>query len=770
MDFTFSSIKQSLVSKLKEYSEWSVEILTIGVYSVLLDIVAFIIEKLAFYVDFLFIETTSNAVLRSSVVRIAKDHGYIPNRKSGATGYLVIGDDETFNTSYKQYQGKMILINKWFEFNSTDGQSLVYCQNDVVYNEGSIQKTLYPIPGTQSLSLENGFETGIIITGHGLQAGDIVFVSGTQNLNGVWLLTANTTANRLAILRDYVEETFTGLEQVRSGYMFVNVREGKPKQYTYIANGDINEKIPIYSDSIDQYNIEVYLINTSGDILQIVEIVDDIYFVNDISKYTCMIENFSDYGGIWIKFGDNITSRRTIEDERYLIKYAITKGSSGNITQYGTITESITPFINVYREVETLYITNIQPIIDGQDLETLYQIKKAYSQLYATGKQLTRRGAWTTAVESAQFVYKAIVWTALDIGKGSIPLILTNKQNIHYITAVNSEGYALTPVQENDISLSILIPRKSPTDVISWQKLNKIRIKLNSLIEITRTITFADMEINLNSYLKSKIGVLNLDFNKNLYASNVIKYIDEFSNVIRHETEIFYAEENIDTSFALYDFSASYTGDIVKEEDKIIVLEDTPQIWIRRKVNGVWYPPLQISETNGITMSGVNLYDVRGTVIYENINTSQITYQCFDLLNNINPYFAATGTTENESQTISMVDLSGINIGMYVSGINISDTSKIINIDTNSNSIILDKKTSSQDNGTGQILVSWFPDMGGIFGARNPDDSQPYGYVLYLVYQTRDGNGDRIGDLRLADFNQILDYSSDLSKFEFIYE
>lgn len=54
---------------------------------------------------------------------------------------------------------------------------------------------------------------------------------------------------------------------------------------------------------------------------------------------------------------------------------------------------------------------------------------------------------------------------------------------------------------------------------------------------------------------------------------------------------------------------------------------------------------------------------------------------------------------------------------------------------------------------------------GATFGIRNPDDTVDTGYLIYLIYKTEDGNGAKTDDLRLSDFNQILDFNSDLLVF-----
>lgn len=765
MDFTFSSIKEDLVKKVKSFSSWSVEILTIGVYSVLLDVISYGIEKLAYYVDFLFVETTSNATLRSSVVRLARDKGYTPSRKSGAFGYLLVGSDETFSSLNFPYTGSLVEILKWTRLQNTAGTSNVYVTEDTQLLEGSVQRMVNP--NLSSVDNLGQGEVGIVITAHGFTAGQQIYIIGTKNYDGVFFLTSKTTVNRIAFVADYIEETFTGLEQIRGGYAILKVKEGNPQEYLYITIGDVEERIGLYSDSIDEDLIEVFIVNEGKDVLHKVNIVKDLYFVNDTSVYSCQIENFEDYDGLWVIFGDGITARRLEANERVLIKYAITTGSAGDIKSNNIITEPLSPFINVFNEIQELFVTNIEPIVGGADLQSLEEIKKQSSRLYSSSYQLTNRNSWIAAIEKEAYIYKAYVYGQLDIDKGTLSLTGTIKQNIHYLTAVTKAGLALTPAQEQEISLNNIIPYKSPTDMIQWTKLDKIRIKFVITAEIINTISFTDMQERINQLLTSKFGVLNLNFNQSIYNSNYIREIDLVNGVIRHETDAFYAEEDIDYQGSLKTFLASKTSDETDvEEEQIYVTTNSAQIWIRRKIDNVWYAPVQVSETSGNLMNGVNLFTVSGTMVY---STNQLTYQCFDLIQNQIPFVSGIGITSVSNQVISMVDLTGLEVGMFVSGINVISGSKISSINNSNSTITLTLPTDSSGEGTGELLFGWFPDMSLVFGARNPDDSMELGYVLYLIYQTMDGNGNRIGDLRLSSFNQILDVGIDLCEFSFIY-
>lgn len=769
MNFTFADIKTSLVNKLKEYSNWNIEILTIGVYSVLLDVVAFIIEKLAYYVDFLFIETTYNATLRSSVVRLAKDHGYVPLRKSGAVGYLIFGTDPTFLETNLLYDGSGYEILKYTQFENTEGDLIFYCTKDTSFYSNTNQKNLYPTPNSESQSINSGLETGIQINSHGLLQGDLIYINGTTYFDGLWELTENTTLNRVVIPTAYKLEIFNGLENIKSGYAFIPIKQGEPKQYTYTSIGNINEKIPLYSDSIDQENIEVFLLDANENIAYQIPIVEDLYYVNQINTYTCEIENFPDYTGVYIKFGDNITSKQLVSAERILIKYAVTQGTIGNVKSQYVITSILSNITNIQGITEDVYVTNIDSVIGGTDLETLTQIKKQYAKLYSSSKQLTKREAWIAAIEEKQYVYKAIVWTEIDLG--SLTLTGTTKQNLHYITAVNSEGNTLSTIQQLDITNNILNLRKSPTDIISWQTLNKIKMKFSILAEINNTINFADMKSRMITSLTNEFGILNLEFAQNVYESNYIRTIDLIQDVIRHETNGYYVHENVESLQSdTIPIITTATASTLDNLSKIIVVTDSFELWIRRKINGVWFNPLKIGITNNINITGTNTFTTSGTITYQGTSNSTINYNCIDITNNVVPFVSSSGTTVNSSQTITGVsNIANIKTGMYASGINIVSNSKVLNVIQGTNTVVLDIPVSNTGQGSGNILFSWYPDPKSTFGNRNPDDSMEKGYIVYFIYQTKDGNGDRIGDIRLSSFNQILDFSAEMSEFNFVY-
>ena len=126
-------------------------------------------------------------------------------------------------------------------------------------------------------------------------------------------------------------------------------------------------------------------------------------------------------------------------------------------------------------------------------------------------------------------------------------------------------------------------------------------------------------------------------------------------------------------------------------------------------------------------------------------------------------------TSEKTNNIVLMADTSGVEEEMYISGLNIQADTTILQVTANV-SVILSQPTETSGAGTGSLTICWFPDAGDSFGVINPSDIDETGYTVHLIYQTQDGNGDRIGDLRLSNFDQIFDYSEEFTELDLSYE
>lgn len=766
MIWTFAGIRAALVKLLKGYDNWKKEILSEGVYANIIDAVSYIFEKVAYTVDFRFIETTSKAQLTESIIDQSRFLGYTPPRKKGAPGILTIGTDPTFETEYLKYEGRDVTINKWQGFSDADGTVFVYATEGRTFYRNTIQKSK-PMTGQQSAVQISSSVVGLPVIGHGFLSGDEIKVNRTQNYDGIYTVLPSSTADRIHVTANYTAEVFSGQERISSGYMFLPVKQGIVKTFNYISVGLIEEEIPIYSSSIDETEIQVEIVDVNDNVIASATKVDDLYFVNDLTTYNYEIENFSDYTGIYIRFGDGITARQLAAQERLRITYAETEGKDGDIGSSDIISQSLETIVNDLNVEVEMFITNEAPIVGGSNLLDNERIRKVSGALFDAGYQLNKRSAWEAAIEEVTYIDRAKVWTELDLGNGTVSLAGTANQNVHYVTALTTTGQGLTVSQESQISSEILIPRKSPTDVIAWKKLKKVGIKFDVNAWIKPLLSIPNTQQEISNTLQDNYDVLQLEFKQDIFESNYINVIDDIDAIIRHKTEASYIDENIPVQEVLLETLINSPPTEQPDKTKqILIADESPEIWLRRKINFQWQDAFPIAEISVVSFQGLNTYTVSGDVDYTN---SKVTYQCFDLINDIVPSITRTGQSFNNNNRLLVSDTSNLALGMYVFGLNLQDESVIVEI-TENETVTLNKPTNSTGAGTGTLTFCKSSDPGQSFGLRNPNDSDEKGFILYLVYKTVDGNGDRLNDLRTGNFDEIFDYSPELSQFNLVYE
>ena len=417
------------------------------------------------------------------------------------------------------------------------------------------------------------------------------------------------------------ENTFYRTGEI--GSIEVPIKEGTPKQFLYIAKGEVDECIYIYSSNIDNSEVEVQIVDTDNNLLYTAEIVDNLYLINDTENYYCYIENSPDFDYIKICFGDGITSKKLTLNERVLVKYADTLGDQGNITSQDVITKIKTPLFDEDNLAVTLYVTNDDAITGGSEIEGIESIRNNAPNIFQIGNILSSITNWTSVINSASYVNKSKVWTVESLG-GSTTV---SEQNIVYITAVSNTGIDLTTSQKSDLLVNYLIPKKSLTEVVSFQPLEKVYIRFDITAKLNNT-PFSIMNENIINTLTENYGILYTDFQTNVYESNAYKIIDSVDDIVYHETELYYLEKYISPIVSNEKLLPSYTDtDTAILDDQNFLVEDSFEIWIRRKIAGEWEDPLQIGETSGVNITGLNGYTVNGGFVSYDTNQYSFTVQ-----------------------------------------------------------------------------------------------------------------------------------------------
>lgn len=699
-EFTFEQLKQMMNDRLKLLSDFK-DTLFHSVYQRIIDVVAFTLEKLAYLSAYYYRESSwKDAQNRSSLLHQAYFLNYVPHRKTGAFGNVLVVADTTFAIPFSLYTGPSVVIPKWTEFSDGNGEKRVYSTEEKTYytNTTIVNKTINA--AASAVDLGDGL-VGFPITAHQIPIGVLVTIEGSENYDGNYTSHADTTTNELVIETEYTAETFQGDEKVFTGHILIPVKEGTPKEFIYTASGVENETFTIFSDKIDNDEYEVFIVDSLENVLANVNVVEDPFFINDLVSYSVEVINADDFSAVSFKFGDGFFTRKLLSGENVLVKFSDTNGEEGNITGINIISKFKTIVRDSNGNIATyLGCRNNEQISDGAGYENLEAIRKNGRRLFYAGYRAGSKTDWLAIVEAHPSVNKAIIWTAIDLGQTTIG----SDQNLVHITAVSNDGSGLTISQQDDISLNNLIPKKSVTEVISWEQLDTISLKFDVTAKV-KNVPFTQVRDEINMALSTEWDILNVAFAEDIFESNYIRIIDEIDNVIYHTTIANYVETNTEVSQNLYSLKISKTA--VDEADpakQIFLSSNTFEIWIKRKVAGEWELPKKICGSNGTSLTPILNYNFGNGpngIITNAISlvTNTITYQIISIMSNVIP--------------------SG--------------------------------------------------EAGATFGVKNPTATDLNGYILYLVYRTQDGNGAQTKDIRLKNFNQIVDFDPELTQFSLSY-
>ena len=430
----------------------------------------------------------------------------------------------------------------------------------------------------------------------------------------------NDVDNSLAVYS--IEDTiyYTGT----TGNLDVSVKEGAPKEFLYIANGVANETISLYSDSVDNEELQIWVVDTSDNFLYEVIVASNLYLIDNLVDYYCQIDNSPAYDYIDIMFGDGINSKKLSVGERILIKYADTNGSLGDITSSGVI-EVIKPIItDEDNNIITLYCTHAEGIIGGMEIEDIESIRNNAPNVFQIGSVLSSSTNWISLINSVSFVNKSIVWTAVDLGISNFA-----NQNIVYYTAVSSTGEDLTTTQRTTLEIDYSLPKKCLTEVMSFQSLEKIYIRFDvtAKIAINKSLSVVDAAIKLA--LNNAYNILNAEFQQNIYESNAYRVIDSVSDVVYHSTDMYYLEKDLNPTVSNYKLLPSFLpAESVDLDKQSFLVANSFEIWIRRKgqvTPDVWEIPLQIASTTGTVITGMNGYTISGGFVSSVTNLYSFT-------------------------------------------------------------------------------------------------------------------------------------------------
>ena len=666
MNFVYSEIFNFVYEKLRSAYGWTIQILSESVYSNLISAFSYGVEQLAFYDEILTKESTfKTAELTSSINYISWMLNYTPHRKKGASSVAYVSADPYFNlrSGYYTYSDLTTSIPKWTpilgaSINAYAIEDVVIPTNTTIYhynlpvnltisrpeirviNDEGI--AIIPISVSNGSNYINSPYVGTLTQDRKIQVGTYVNIKGSVYFSGEYRVVSIPAAYsnyssdyNIAIQTNYFGQQDL-LEQIQlatilsTGQIRVEIREGRPLEYLYVAIGSINEKIPIFSPNIDNDFYEVYIVTTSEQIINGVttyttSIVDtvtvltsDAYLINDLSKYYCTVYNDPEFKYIYFEFGDDVKTKKLSAGQKVLIKYAETVGALGNTSSLDVIDSFGVNLISANGlPVSGLYVTNVTSFAGGSDYETPESIKlNSRSQFNESNLLISN---WTSVINKYPSILKSRVWTQVDIEPYTVNL---NLQNNVYISALNKAGKPILSgsIEASNIIYLYLRQYSSPTDVILFQDTHIIQVKATIYYKIKPTNTLLFFNTVIQS-LKDKYDLYNVDYATSVYESNVVRIVENSStDVIYARVSLSYLELSTTNRYlrnespAIY-LTATFKNNNLSRDSFLDLSGDTLSIWIRRKISSSYQKWIKIGEQVGSKLkfitSTINNYSSR---------------------------------------------------------------------------------------------------------------------------------------------------------------
>ncbi len=639
MTYDFDGIVKSIQDRLSLLSSWRVT-LFYGVYQRLIEAVAYAMDKAIYLTELYYRESSwTTALKRRSLLLKAKYLSYTPYRKRAPSGSLLVTGDSTGFFSDYTYSGEPVIILKWTQMTNADSDIFVFCTEDTTYSTGA--KVISESLSAGAVTDEGAGQVSFLMSDtSNISADEIVKITGSVNYNGYHTIDSVVANTSITVTTTYEAETFDGTELIISGFTFVPVKQGIPKTYNYIAEGSVNETITIFSDSIEDAEFDVYEVDVDGNIISTVSIIGvdttetEHYFLSDTDNYYCKIENDYDFESVNFIFGDDIYTKKLADGTRILIKYATTDGDEGNITNTSIIVSFVDDQADVSGNTATLYLTNDEEIGDGSAIESVTSIKTNAPNLFSAGYRCGSYEDWITVLENDSRIYKAVIWTTEDVADDT----LTTSQNKIYVTAISSDGTALTEVQKADIVSDYLKSKKSPTEIVSWQALNVIYLMTKVTANITN-IEKASVKNSVYEALDTEYGILNSEFKTEVRESNWSNIVDDVTSINYHTSEL-YSAERLDSNIKANYELMLYNSDATTAEEEINLVADTLEIWRQNYTDGAWQQDL---ERVG--------YDSGGSWVATSnylITSDNITYATNQVSFNISSGLADAGTINTD--------------------------------------------------------------------------------------------------------------------------
>lgn len=274
------------------------------------------------------------------------------------------------------------------------------------------------------------------------------------------------------------------------------------------------------------------------------------------------LTTLSDFSGVEISFGNGTFGKSLNYGDIVTFEYLVTKGKDGNILSSNILTSVDSPIVDENSAPVTLFCTNIDPLVGGDEYESVDSIRAFAPLSFQTGNRAISSSDYEILIKQTNLVDKVQVWGEKEINedRGNKPgTYVAASENLIYITGLTIDpntGIGI-PISESSKTLirEALNDKKGTTDILQFVDTQIIYVTFESEVYISDTRYSSEQVIkNVHESLVEAYKLENSVYKKSLYFSDYYKVIDSAEGVDHHRTVLSFSE--------MYRFVSAYSTNI----------------------------------------------------------------------------------------------------------------------------------------------------------------------------------------------------------------
>jgi len=390
----------------------------------------------------------------------------------------------------------------------------------------------------------------------------------------------------------------------------VDVVQGTPKSYTYTALGNNYEEVPIYSQSIEDLNYEVYVNGVLW-----TEVDNLLEAAATATSYE--IKNLYNFAGVQLRFGNDIFGKKLASGDTVVFYYIDTLGALGNISRANIVTTVESTIYDTVPAPVTIYCKNLGTMDGGDGIESKDSIRLNAPKIFQSGNRAVTKDDYATILENSNLVYKVNVWGEYEylidnnLTPGDPTSFVPLQENKVNIAGLKNTGEPLDETDKANI-IAYLDSYKSPTDIIAFYDPEVVYLHFICTAYVReRSYSLTTVKMNILLTLADTYSFQNFNFGTNIYETDYKTLVDGVDGVDHNYTLL--------KAYNLIPFdqanSASFTLSLYPVTPSI-----GSNISIKVYLKGPTTDYFQIGQDDGsgnidgLTVGGVP-YDLTGSVI-----------------------------------------------------------------------------------------------------------------------------------------------------------